>query len=400
MIPSSTPRGQAGARRAVVTGAGAVCAAGAGCRRLRDALLRGRSLLGPLALFDPAPYACRIAARVPPDAEGPAGARGRGSGFLFRAADEALAAARLGTRGLAGPDTAVVLGTTLGGMDLLPARLAAPPGSRAAPALPYHAAADALADRLGAGDASTISGACASGLMAIGTAARSVASGERRAVLAGGFDALCEFVHAGFSSLLALDPAGLRPFDARRKGLVLGEGAAAVIVEDLDSARARGAEPLAEILGFATASDANHITGPHPQGDGLLRAIRAAWEGTGLGLDALDAVHAHGTGTPFNDRMEGIALRRFLGERATEVPLTASKGAIGHTLGAAGALETVACLWILRDGVIPPAAGFEQFDPECGIRPLTEALRKPVRVILKTAAGFGGQNAALVLGAV
>jgi 3-oxoacyl-(acyl-carrier-protein) synthase len=98
--------------------------------------------------------------------------------------------------------------------------------------------------------------------------------------------------------------------------------------------------------------------------------------------------------------MEGIALRRFLGERATEVPLTASKGAIGHTLGAAGALETVACLWILRDGVIPPAAGFEQFDPECGIRPLTEALRKPVRVILKTAAGFGGQNAALVLGAV
>ena len=387
-------------RRAVITGAGAVCAAGTGAGRLRDALLAGRSLLGPLRLFDPSPYPCRIAASVPPESEDPGETRGRGFVFLLQASREALGQAGLGARGLAGPDTAVVLGTTLGGMDLLPSFLADPGDLRRACALPYHAGADALADGLGAGDASTVSGACASSLMAIGNAARMVRTGERRSVLAGGFDALCEFVHAGFSSLLALDPDGLKPFDARRKGLVLGEGAAAVVVEDLESARMRGAEPLAEILGFATASDANHITGPHPRGDGLLRAIRGAWAETGLTAGALDAVHAHGTGTPFNDRMEGIALRRFLGDRAAEMPVTASKGTIGHTLGAAGALETVACLWMLRDGVVPPCANFVEFDPECGIRPVTAPLRKEVRVILKTAAGFGGQNAALVLGAV
>jgi 3-oxoacyl-[acyl-carrier-protein] synthase II len=387
-------------RRAVITGAGAVCAAGAGTGRLRDALLSGQPLLGPLRLFDSSPYPCRIAACVPPETEDSPGTRGRGFGFLVRACREALDRAGIGSRGLAGPDTAVVLGTTLGGMDLLPSLLAHPGDLREACALPYHAAADALADELGAGDASTVSGACASSLMAVGNAARMVATGERRSVLAGGFDALCEFVHSGFSSLLALDPEGLKPFDARRKGLVLGEGAAAVVVESLESARMRGAEPLAEVLGFATASDANHITGPHPQGDGLLRAIRAAWAETGLAMGSLDAVHAHGTGTPFNDRMEGIALRRFLGDRAAELPITASKGTIGHALGAAGALETVICLGILADGVIPPCAGFGEYDPQCGIRPLMAPLRKEVRVILKTAAGFGGQNAALVLGAV
>ncbi len=379
----------------VITGIGAVSAAGLGADALEQALLDAHPLFGDVRFFDPSPYPAKRAALCPPEIDRKTDARGRGWRFLLHASLEALASAGLARDRFHGPDTAVILGTTLGGMEILPELIAQPGDPRAAFILPYHAASDALGDLLSASDASTISGACASSLMAVGEAAARIRAGACTRVLAGGFDAFCEFVHAGFCSLLALDPDTLRPFDVRRRGLLIGEGAGMVLVEDRERAEAEGRTALAGIAGYAAFSDANHITGPHPDGDGLFRTLEAAWEETGLTKGAIDAVHAHGTGTIYNDRMEGIALERFL--EGAEVPVTASKGVIGHTLGAAGGLETVACVQMLRDGFVPPAGGFEGPDPECRIRPVTGVRRGAVKVVVKSAAGFGGQNAALVL---
>jgi 3-oxoacyl-(acyl-carrier-protein) synthase len=313
------------------------------------------------------------------------------------AAMEALESSGPRVEGFGGHGSGVILGTTLGGMDILPGLLSkknAPPDPSN---LPYHAVADSLADQLGCEDGSTVSGACASSLMAIGWAAQLVKAGRFQRVLAGGFDGFCEFVHSGFSSLLALDPETVRPFDRERRGLVIGEGAGAVIVEEADHVRAGGRKPLAEIIGYAALSDANHITGPHPQAEGLWRTLESAWKQTGLKKERLDAVHAHGTGTLYNDRMEGIALRRFLGGDAERVRVTASKGAIGHTLGAAGALETVIAVEMLSRDIVLPTVNFSCFDPEVGIRPHTDIRPTRLDIVIKSAAGFGGQNAVLVL---
>jgi 3-oxoacyl-(acyl-carrier-protein) synthase len=366
---------------------------------LKETLLRGCSHAGPIPLFDPEPYHVKRAFLVPPGNGAPEiETEDRAARFLRFAAREALDSAGLHGDAFTGPGTAVVLGTTLGGMDILKDLVDQPGDPRVASTLPYHAAADALADRLGAGEASTVSGACASSLMAIGIAAQWVRAGRFRAVLAGGFDAFCEFVHSGFSSLLALDPETIRPFDLRRRGLMIGEGAGAVLVETGEEVEKSGRAPLAEVLGFAALSDANHITGPHPDGEGLLRTLQRALAESSRDLSAVDAIHAHGTGTLYNDRMEGIAIRRFLGSRHGKVPVTASKGAIGHALGAAGALEAIACVMMLREGFVPPAVNFEKPDPACSLEPVTERLDRSLRVVVKSAAGFGGQNAVLVLG--
>lgn len=384
-------------RKAVITGMGAVSAAGRGADTLWDALVAGEPCYRPIELFDPSPYPCQLAGAVPDGLFDPHDPRGRARPFLEAAAREALERAGMDGGELAGPDTAVLLGTTLGGMDLLGPFMKGAADREAPRALVYHDAAEALCDTYCAGDASTVSGACASSLMAIGLAARKIEEGSCRAVLAGGFDPFCEFVHAGFSSLRALDPDGLHPFDANRKGLVLGEGAAVLVVEEASAALAAGRKPLARIAGFATASDANHITGPHPHGDGLLQAMENATRSCGFSAADVDMVHAHGTGTIYNDRMEAIAVRRFLGDRVGNVPVTGSKGVTGHTVGAAGALEAVACVQALLRGQIPPTVGFETMDDECGLSPVMETMTRDLSVILKTAAGFGGQNAALVL---
>jgi 3-oxoacyl-[acyl-carrier-protein] synthase II len=383
---------------AVITGLGAVCAAGWGADALEAALLDGVPRIGPVPDFDASRTTSALAARVPAQGRERRDPRGRAWGFLLHASLEALESSGLGREGFARPSSRVVMGTTLGGMDILKDLMRDGDDPRSAFVLPYHAGADALADLLSAGDASTLSGACASALLAVGHGARLVEAGRARCVLAGGFDAHCEFVHAGFSSLLALDPEACRPFDRDRKGLVLGEGAGVVLIEAKEDALEAGRVPLAEILGFACFGDANHITGPHPDGDGLLRTLEAAWAQTDLDKDAIGAIHAHGTATLYNDRMEGIALKRFLGDRLASVPVTAAKGVIGHALGAAGGLETVASVAMLRAGFVPRAAGFSTPDPECVVVPATKTLHRPLEVVVKSAAGFGGQNAALVLG--
>jgi 3-oxoacyl-[acyl-carrier-protein] synthase II len=375
-------------RNVVITRMGAVSPAGRGVESLWEALRAGRDLVSGITVFDPSPYDCRTAALVPD--RGQADPRD----FVDAAVDEAL-------RGLwdeSGPTaTGVSMGTTLGRMQLLH-KVRNPGESRdALRRIPYHAITDETTRRVGASiPPATVSGACASSLIAVGLGMMWIRQGRADRVLSGGYDAFNEFVHAGFASLMALTPGRIQPFDRDRSGIVLGEGAGILLLEEEAFARSHGREPLARLSGFACLSDANHITGPHPDGDGLYRTIAAAAAMAGAGPEEFDYVCAHGTGTVFNDRMEALALRRFFGPDGP--PASSPKSMMGHTLGASGALETIVSVLALRQGLVPPTIHFKIPDPECPIDPVPGKAREmQVRRVLKTSAGFGGQNCALVL---
>jgi 3-oxoacyl-(acyl-carrier-protein) synthase len=272
---------------------------------------------------------------------------------------------------------AVVVGTALGGVEELEIAVTTDRGPRRAAAALYDSPADVLARRLGAGGpVITVSTACASGAGALAVAADLLRAGAADAVVAGGHDILCRFVMRGFDALRSLTRDRVRPFDRRRSGLLLGEAAALVLMtRDVDAPRAR----LGRLLGEASASDGAHIAAPDPEGRGLELAVR----------DALARA---------NDRVEAAVLRRVLGPRAHDVPVNSIKGGLGHTMGAAAALEAVMCLLASRDGVIPRTVGLDEPDPECDLDHVVHAPR-PVRprVCLSTSLGFGGCNAALVL---
>jgi 3-oxoacyl-[acyl-carrier-protein] synthase II len=300
---------------------------------------------------------------------------------VVAAAREALAQAGLSeaTR----RETALVLGTTTGGMAHW---LADQPG----PEFAYHGPAAALARELGLGGPLLVpSVACASGTAAIGLGLDLIRSGRAPAVLCGGADRLTDFIVRGFASLRALDPDGpARPFDRCRAGLSLGEGAAFLVLEP-------GGRPLARVAGFGMAADAVHMTAPDREGRGAARAIAAALADAGLEARAVELVSAHGTGTPFNDAMEARALARA---GVAHAPVQGIKGAIGHTLGAAGAIEAILCVRALESGLVPPTVGLEEPDPALELDVVHGQPRAvQPRVALSTSSGFGGMNAAVLL---
>ena len=240
----------------------------------------------------------------------------------------------------------------------------------------------------------TVTDACTSGADAIGLAMDLITTGQCECVLCGGADALSLVPHTGFARLMIYSDQPCRPFDRDRKGLNLGEGAAALVLESAEHARRRNAAVLGQVLGYGNASDAHHFTAPHPEGRGLASAIRSALQQAGLEAADMAFVNAHGTSTHENDRVEGRLLRAML----PGVPVWASKGGTGHTLGAAGALEAVLTLEALRRGTIPASLGFYNVDPEIGFAPTQKALAASLPYALSTSLGFGGGNAALVLG--
>jgi 3-oxoacyl-[acyl-carrier-protein] synthase II len=224
-------------------------------------------------------------------------------------------------------------------------------------------------------------------------------------MLAGGSEAaIHEAVLGGFSSMKALStrnddpPAASRPFDRDRDGFVMGEGAAMLVLEELSHAEQRGAEPLAELVGYGATADAAHITLPAPGGIGAVRAGRRALEKAGMAPEELDHVNAHATSTPEGDGAELQALSTLLGEHGPAVSITANKSMLGHTLGAAGALESIAVIQAIRDGAVPPTINLHDPDENADGLDLTpgKATRRPIRVALNNSFGFGGQNAALV----
>jgi 3-oxoacyl-(acyl-carrier-protein) synthase len=315
----------------------------------------------------------------------------------------ALVAARQALQGAALEGAGVLaVGTTTGGIPESERHYFQHRGQEGADdreLLRHHAAgtvADVLASELGlTAERHTFSTACSSSANAIGYGAARVERGAPWA-LVGGVDALSRLTYAGFHSLKLLSSTACRPFGHGRTGLSLGEGAAFLLLESEERARKRGARILGYVAGWGCTADAYHITAPHPEGLGAIAAMRAALEDAGLSPKDVDYVNAHGTATPANDRAESFALGTVFGG---EVPLTSStKGATGHTLGAAGAIEAVYCVLALQAGFAPASIGLTEPDPELRVRHVPAGgVEGPLKVALSNSFGFGGNNTALVI---
>ena len=397
-------------QRVVVTGAGIITALGAGWRVNAEGFRTGRRAIRPVTLFDASRQRAKSAGEVdlPPDTLGTRLSLlvqrrlSRASKQLLISATEAWTQAGW----TPSENLPLVLGTTSGGMELgeefYRCALDSPRARRRQPtrALSYQAQRQSLdvAQALGfSGPVTLIANACASGANAIGHAWELVRSGRASRVLTGGYDALSQLVFAGFDSLQALSTTTCRPFDAHRDGLALGEGAAVLALESLDHARRRGAEILGEIIGYGAATDVHHLTQPHPEGSAALQAMREACSWAGITPKAVGYVNAHGTGTPLNDAAEALAINRWAGAHATSLPVSSTKGGIGHLLGAAGAVEAVVCLMVLREQWLPPEPFVEQVDPACAFPLVREPREASVDTALSNSFGFGGANASLLL---
>ncbi len=398
--------------RVVVTGVGLVTPVGSGRDEAWQALLDGRSGIGPVTSFDTAEYPVHVGAEV--KAFSPAAyfrrqdphRMGRASQLAVAAARLAIDDARLEPGSWRPSRVGVVLGTTSGeaqvvqqyndirkasGVPSIPDDL---PGQ-----YPSHLIPGRVATEFGAlGPCLMIPTACAAGNYAIGYGFDLVRAGRLEIALTGGADPFSRITYSGFARLGAIAPERCQPFDRNRKGMIPGEGAAVVVLESLDRALARRAPIYAEILGYGLTCDAHHMTAGHPLGDGAARAMTAALADSGVGTDAVDYVSAHGTGTPANDRVEALALRSVFGARAGRLPVSSIKSMIGHTMGAASAIEAAVCALALSTGFVPPTINFESPDPECPIDCVPNQARElHPRVVLNNAYAFGGNNASLCM---
>ncbi len=380
----------------VVTGRGVVSSIGEGADAFVDALLAQRSGVvdgwARCPSFDPETAMTAKEIRR----------TDRFSHLALAAADQAMAEAGL-PDGIDPERLAVVIGTGVGGLSTLEdgCRGYFERGERGVsphfvPALMPNAAAAHIAMRHGArGPGFALASACATGGHAIGESARMIARGEVDAVVAGGSEApFTPVAMAAFKAMGALSREGRScPFDARRDGFVMGEGAGVLILEAEEHARARGAAVLARVIGYGASNDAFHITQPDEDGRGASQAMRAALRDAGAEPGDVGYVNAHGTSTPFNDRTESLAIRTVWDGAAP--PVSSTKSAIGHLLGAAGAVEGVATVGALQRGVLPPTLNYEVPDPECDLDYVPEGPREApdLRLALSNSFGFGGQNA-------
>jgi 3-oxoacyl-[acyl-carrier-protein] synthase II len=395
-------------RRAAITGIGVISSLGEGLQSVAGALRSGRCGIGELTAFELPGSRSRWAAQagepVLPDAIGSARRFTRADRLAMVAAMQALEAA-----GLEAPErreAAVVIGTGTGGISQIEAyhsRLAAR-GERRTPArwLAAHQpanACDLLANRLGlCGPRLSLMTACSSSATALGVGLDMIRLGRARRVLAGGTEALCRLTYGGFSALRAMDDQPCRPFHAERKGLTLGEGAAMMVLEDLELCRSRGARPLVELAGYGVSADAHHLTAPAPGGRGAVAAMLAALHDAEVCAEEVQYINAHGTGTPHNDPAEVTAIRTTFGSHAEKLAVSSTKAMHGHTLGAAGAIEAVVCAAAIQEGFIPPTLRLDRADPACDLD-LVPLQGRPtdLSVVLSNSFAFGGNNTTLVL---
>jgi 3-oxoacyl-[acyl-carrier-protein] synthase II len=396
--------------RILVTGVGVVSPLARTAGATMDRLLRGDRAFRRLTLFELPDARSSIAAEIdglsPEEVAPPGEAEGwsRTDAMAVLAAREALAQAGV-SPGRAAID--LIVGGTTAGMfeteDLL-ARLSNDPSAiRPLPRMishPLSAPADHVSAAAGPfRRVRTVCSACSSGASAVLLAAAWIRLGRSERVLAGGADGLCRLTYSGFAALGALDPEPCRPFDRRRAGLSLGEAAGFLVLESEASAAARGAVPLAELRGWAIGSEGHHITNPERDGRTAARVMAAALSRGGLSPGDVDYVNAHGTATPLNDVMEAAALRACFGERAGRVPVSTVKGQIGHTLGAAGALEAAMTVLAIARRAIPPTAGLTEVDPECALDHVTAAREGKIRAAISSSFGFGGMDTVLAFAA-
>jgi 3-oxoacyl-[acyl-carrier-protein] synthase II len=385
--------------RILVTGVGAVSPFGTGVKTYWDGLDAGACAIRPVTLIDTEGLRCRLAAEVPGPVAG-SSRRSRADRLALAAAREALEDA--GLSAAERREAALVVGAVGGGMleaeGWYWARRRGGPGSPAAPlrAMLPSSHAETLGHRLRLeGPRATIVTACSSGAAALAVAAELIADGVVPVALAGGADALTRICYMGFNALKLLDPAPCRPFDRDRRGMSIGEGAGFLVLEDAAHAAARGARVYAELAGAGVTTDAFHVTAPHPDGDGMARAMRAALAAGGVAAAAVGYVNAHGTATLQNDRIEARALAAVFGEGRPLV--SATKSMIGHTMAAAGALEAIATVLALVRERIPPTANLVTPDPDVPFDCVPGTAREaPVEHAISNSFGFGGQNVTLL----
>jgi 3-oxoacyl-[acyl-carrier-protein] synthase II len=401
-------------RRVVVTGVGAVTPLGVGAPELVNRWAAGECGIadgaGRCSDFEPTEHLSRKEVRR----------QDRFTQLAVTAADEAINDAGWDSDSPFEPErVGCVIGTGIGGLGSLEEqeRVLIERGPKAVsplsvPLLMGNAAAAAVAMRRGLrGGSFGVMSACAAGAHAIGQAMRMIEAGEADAVVTGGSEAaLTPIASAAFAAMGATSETGIsRPFDARRDGFVMGEGAGALVLEDADAAEERGAEILGEVLGYAASSDAFHLTAPEPSGRDAARAIELALEDADVAPERIDYVNAHGTSTPLNDRSETDALKLALGDHAHRVPVSSTKSSIGHLLGAAGAVEAIATIGALRRDVAPPTVGWAERDPDLDLDYVPDEAAPLERrsngggpeplVAISNSFGFGGHNAVLCLSA-
>lgn len=413
-------------RRVVITGAGAVTSLGLDLQSTWDSLLAGKSGAGPITRFDTSKHTTKFACDVWdwdeerwfPRSE--AKRLEKFTMYYLVAADEAMKAS-----GLAGDDAVAsgdrtrmgcILGTGIGGIWEIEAsrKLQLERGANRVspffiPKIMSNAMAGQAAIRFNLqGTCYVTSSACASASHALGLALRTIQWGEADMVLTGGSEgATTELGLAGFCSLKALstrndDPKrASRPFDKERDGFVMGEGAAALVLEEYEHAKKRGAPILCEVLGYGSTDDAHHITAPNEDADGPSRAMRMALSDGGIDGDKIDYVNAHGTSTALNDKIETLALKKVFGHHARKLAVSSSKSMVGHLLGASGAVELAACAQSIQRGAVHPTINQETPDPDCDLDYVpNEAREMPVRYAISNSLGFGGHNTCLLVGAI
>ena len=405
-------------RRVVVTGVGLVCGLGIGTEEVWRNILAAKSGIGPITHFDPAGFDCRIAGEVKGFEplnwleKKELKKTGRFIQLALAAADFAMQQAALAVTPELADSTGVYIGSGIGGFDVIEREhskyLAGGPGKISPffiPATIVNLASGHVSIRYGAkGPNSATATACSASAHAIGDAFKIIQRGAANIMITGGTEAaITPMSVGGFAAMRALttnneDPEhASRPFDADRDGFIVGEGAGVVILEALEVAQKRGANILAEIVGYGMSGDAYHITQPAEGGDGGYRVSNAALKDAGITADDVSYVNAHGTSTPIGDAIETAALKRVFGDRAKKVPISSTKSMTGHLLGGAGGLEAGISILALRDQIMPPTANYEKPDPACDLDYIPNVARKAeVTYALSNSFGFGGTNASLI----
>lgn len=406
-------------RRVAITGIGVISPVGTGKEKFWEALKAGRSGVGPVTRFKADDFHTRIAGEVK-DFDPAAFLEKKDLKRMDRFAQYAVAASKMAVAD-AGLELdkedreriGVILGTGIGGTETFEEQhqilLEKGPGRISPFFIPMMIAnmgAAQVAIILGLRGANfTVVNACAASANALGAALRTIQYGEADVVISGGSEAsVTPMALGGFCAMKALSTRNdeperaSRPFDRLRDGFVLGEGAGVVILESLEHAQRRGARIYAELAGYGCTADAYHITAPAPDGEGAARAMRLALEDAGLTVEDVDYINAHGTSTDLNDRLETEAIKKVFGPRAYQLAVSSIKSMTGHLLGAAGAVELIATVLTVYEGIVPPTINYENPDPDCDLDYVPNTARRlDVRAALSNSLGFGGHNVALAV---
>ncbi|MGH3043713.1 MAG: beta-ketoacyl-ACP synthase II [Gaiellaceae bacterium] len=409
-------------RRVAITGLGAVTPLGNDLPTTWAGLTGGRSGIAEIQAFDASDFPVKIAGEVkdydPTGAAAPKEVRKLDRNVLFAltAAKEALADADMNGHRYEPERLGVIVGNCIGGFNELMRQhdvLRERGPDRVSPTFLANVLVDSASGQLAIelgfrGPNYAVVSACATGSHALGEAAELVRRGDADAVIAGGTESCIHpLILAGFCSMRGLaagdgDAAkAARPFDARREGFVMAEGAAVFVLEELEAARARGARVYAEVLGYGASNDAHHMLQPDPESGGVVSMMRAALDRAGVDPNQVDYINAHGTGTPLGDLAETQAIKEVFGDHAYELAVSSTKSMLGHMFGAAGAIEAMACVLAIHEGVLPPTINYEEPDPDCDLDYVpNEAREAHVRVALSNAMGLGGHNGCVLIGRV